>query len=85
MEHFGKPATEGVLRHLRQELVQAIWMLLMDDEFMHTYIHGFDFWLIDKILRLFFPRFMIYSADYPEKLVLDHDTHTILTCSPIEC
>ena len=50
MEHFGKPATEGVLRHLRRELVQAIWMLLMDDEFMHAYIHGFDFWLFDKIL-----------------------------------
>jgi len=67
MENFGKPATEAVLRHLRRELVQAIWMLLMDDDFMHAYIHGLDFRLMDKILRLFFPRFMIYSADYPEK------------------
>jgi len=67
MEHFGKPATEAVLRHLRRELAQAVWMLLLDDDFMHAYIHGFLFQLIDEVMRLFFPRFMIYSADYPEK------------------
>ena len=54
----GEPATEAVLRHLRRELVQAIWMLLMDDDFMHAYIHGLNFRSMDKILRLFFPLFM---------------------------
>ena len=52
---------------LRRELVQAIWILLLDDEFMHAYIHGFLFQLADGIQRVLFPRFMTYSADYPEK------------------
>jgi len=55
MEHFGKPATEAVLRHLCRELAQAVWMLLLDDDFMHAYIHGFLFQLIDEVMRLFFP------------------------------
>jgi hypothetical protein len=67
MEAFNKAATAAMLTHLRRELVQAIWMLLMDDEFMHAYIHGFLFRLVDGILRVLFPRFLTYSADYPEK------------------
>ena len=56
-----------MLTHLRRELAHAIWMLLMDDEFMHAYIHGLVFCLVDGILRVFFPRFLTYSADYPKK------------------
>jgi len=56
-----------MLTHLRRELVHAVWLLLMDDELMHAYIHGFLFQLVDGILRVFFPRFLTYSADYPEK------------------
>ena len=67
MEAFGKAATAAMLTHLRRELVQAIWILLLDDEFMHAYIHGFLFQLADGIQRVLFPRFMTYSADYPEK------------------
>jgi hypothetical protein len=67
MNAFDKPATNAMLTHLRRELVQAVWMLLMDDEFMHAYIHGFPFQLVDGILRVHFPLFLTYSADYPEK------------------
>lgn len=68
MEAFsGTAATAAMLTHLRRELVQSIWMLLMDDEFMHAYIHGFLFHLVDGTLRVLFPRFLTYSADYPEK------------------
>jgi hypothetical protein len=67
MEQFDKAATAAMLTHLRRELAHAIWMLLMDDEFMHAYIHGLVFCLVDGILRVFFPRFLTYSADYPEK------------------
>ena len=56
-----------MLTHLRRELAHAIWMLLMDNEFMHVYIHGLVFCLVDGILRVFFPRVLTYSADYPEK------------------
>ena len=66
-EAFGKTATAAMLTHLRRELPYAIWMLLMDDDFMHVYIHGLVFQLVDGIMRLAFPRFLIYSADYPEK------------------
>ena len=56
-----------MLTHLRRELAQSIWMLLMDDEFMHAYIHGLLFHFVDGTLRVIFPRFLTYSADYPEK------------------
>ena len=38
-----------------------------DDDFLHEYVHGFPEELIDGIKRLGFPRFLTYSADYPEK------------------
>jgi hypothetical protein len=34
---------------------------------MHAYVHSFPEELIDGIERLGFPRFLTYSADYPEK------------------
>ena len=70
MEHFDKPATAAILTHLRRELAQAIWMFLMDDDFMHAYIHGLLFQLVDGLLRLCFPQFLTYAADYPEKSVI---------------
>jgi len=56
-----------MLTHLRRELAQAVWMLLMDMDFMHAYVFGLVFQLVDGIMRVFFPRFLTYSADYPEK------------------
>jgi hypothetical protein len=38
-----------------------------DDEFMDAYAHGFPIELFDEIMRLGVPRFVTYSADYPEK------------------
>jgi hypothetical protein len=67
LDTFGKAATATMLTHLRRELAHAVWLLLMDDDFMHAYIHGFLFRLVDGILRILFPLFLTYSADYPEK------------------
>ena len=47
--------------------MHAIWTLLLDEELMHAYVHGIVMECIDGILRRFFPRFFIYSADYSEK------------------
>jgi hypothetical protein len=69
MAHYGKSASAAILTHLRRELAQAIWMLLLDDDFMHAYIHGVLFRLADGIMQLFFPLFLVYSSDYPEKSV----------------
>jgi hypothetical protein len=67
LKEFDKHATAAMLTHIRREIAQAVWMLLMDDEFMHAYVHGFTQELNDGIERLVFPRFLTYSADYPEK------------------
>jgi hypothetical protein len=53
--------------HLKRELMQEIWALLLDDKFMHTYKHGIEILCADNIWRLVFPRLLTYSADYPEK------------------
>ena len=67
MKEFGKHATAAMLTHIRREIAQAVWMLLMDDDFMHAYVYGFLEEMLDGIERLSFPRFLTYSADYPEK------------------
>ena len=54
-----------MLTHLRQELMQQVWLTLMDDDFMHVYMHGIE--LDDDELYLFFPRLLTDSNDYPEK------------------
>jgi len=61
---FGKPATAAVLKQLKRDLFHAVWIFLMDDEFIHAYVHG-----LDGVERLSLPRFLIYSMDYPEKQV----------------
>jgi hypothetical protein len=61
------PATADMLRHLKRELIHAVWVLLMDDDFMEAYVHGLVTALADGVERLSFPRFFIHSADYPEK------------------
>jgi hypothetical protein len=50
--------------------MQAIWLLLMDDDFMHAYEFGIVIECLDGIRRRIFPRFFTYSADYPEKYIL---------------
>jgi len=36
---YGRVATSEVLTHCKQELMHAIWILLLDTEFMAAYIH----------------------------------------------
>jgi hypothetical protein len=67
LKAFGKHATGPMLTHIRREIAQAVWKVILDDEFMHAYVHGFPEELMDGITRLGFPRFLTYSADYPEK------------------
>jgi hypothetical protein len=64
---FGKPATAAVLKQLKKDLFHAVWTFLLDDDFIDAYVHGLVAKLADGILRLSFPRFFIYSMDYPEK------------------
>jgi hypothetical protein len=49
--------------------MQAIWALLLDEDFMDAYKNGIIIRCGDGITRRVFPRFFTYSADYPEKYV----------------
>ncbi|PPQ81433.1 hypothetical protein CVT24_001917 [Panaeolus cyanescens] len=63
-------ASKDTISHLKRELMQAVWLTLLDDEFMYAYEHGIVITCIDGIVRRIFPRFFTYSADYPEKVLL---------------
>lgn len=54
-----------MLTHLRREIMQEVWLILMDDDFMHAYMHGIE--LDGDEVYLFFPRNLTDSNDYPEK------------------
>lgn len=56
-----------MLTHLRRELAHAIWQVLLDEDLLHAYTEGEAMKLFDGIMRAMFPRFLFYSADYPEK------------------
>jgi hypothetical protein len=47
--------------------MQAVWMLMLDNDLMRAYEHGVRVMCADGVTRLVFPRFFLYSADYPEK------------------
>jgi hypothetical protein len=47
--------------------MQAIWLTLLDKDFMDAYEHGIVLEFPDGVKRRVFPRFFTYSADYLEK------------------
>jgi hypothetical protein len=53
--------------YVKRELMRAVWMLMLDPELMRAYVHGQIVVCADGIKRRVFPRFFVYSADYPEK------------------
>ncbi|KAH9918886.1 uncharacterized protein BXZ73DRAFT_52743 [Epithele typhae] len=67
---YGEPATESILRFCKRELMQKIWELLLDDDFLRAYRDGILVECADKIVRRIFPRIFTYSADYPEKCLI---------------
>ncbi|KAF8236149.1 hypothetical protein L208DRAFT_1136286, partial [Tricholoma matsutake] len=69
-ENFGTTASQATLTHLKQELMHAIWELILNNEFMEAYEHGIVIKCPDGILRQYYPQFFMYSADYLEKWVL---------------
>ncbi|KAI0363060.1 hypothetical protein BV20DRAFT_959073 [Pilatotrama ljubarskyi] len=65
----GIAATAAVLTFLKRELMQQIWLLLLDEPFMYAYVHGLIILCGDSIRRRTFPRFFIHAADYVEKVL----------------
>ncbi|TFK78527.1 hypothetical protein K466DRAFT_606902 [Polyporus arcularius HHB13444] len=66
-----KGAVAPLLTHLRRELFHAAWgVILEDDEFLHAYEHGMVLRCSDGVVRRVYPRIFVYSADYPEKVLI---------------
>ncbi|KAG2737471.1 hypothetical protein P692DRAFT_201842935 [Suillus brevipes Sb2] len=61
---FGEAMLSDVHTHLKRELMQAIWSLLLDGKFMEAYEHGIVIRCSHGITRRVFP------PDYPEKVLL---------------
>ncbi|KAJ7060769.1 hypothetical protein C8F01DRAFT_1290667 [Mycena amicta] len=68
--HYGCDMPDAVYTHLKRELFHKIWELLLDGDFMDAYENGIKIKCFDGIVRLVFPRFFVYGADYPEKVLL---------------
>ncbi|KAG9119749.1 hypothetical protein FRC07_005073 [Ceratobasidium sp. 392] len=66
----GKPPSEDLMTHLRRELMHAVWLSLLDDEFIDAWKNGVVIDCADGVRRRVFPRILTYSADYPEKVLL---------------
>ncbi|KAI0715990.1 hypothetical protein C8T65DRAFT_606466 [Cerioporus squamosus] len=69
-EVYNEPASEAVLRFCKRELMNQIWHLLLDADFVQAYVHGILIKCGDGITRRIFPRIPTYSADYPEKCLI---------------
>ena len=67
MQIYDKAPSEAMKTHLKRELMQGIWDIMLDEWFMEAYKHGIPIKCADGIWRRVFPRLITYSADYPEK------------------
>ncbi|KAJ8094830.1 hypothetical protein PM082_010042 [Marasmius tenuissimus] len=65
---FDHAATNEVLCFVKQELIQLVWApILLDPDFVDTYLNGKLESCADGIVHLLFPRLFMHSADYAEK------------------
>ncbi|TBU51624.1 hypothetical protein BD310DRAFT_833925 [Dichomitus squalens] len=83
-ETFGVPASAAVIRLLKYDLMQKVWLLLLDAEFMHAVKHGVLIVCGDGITRRVFPRVFMYLADYPEKCLVSC-LKTLARCACPDC
>lgn len=67
----GHGPTAEVLAHCRRELMHGVWDKILDEDFMEAYEHGIVLECHDGVSRRFYPRIFTYSADYPEKYVVN--------------
>ena len=65
--HNGKAPTGALITHLRRELIHAVWVHLLDDDFVDAWSNGLVIMCADGIERRVFPRIKTHSIDYPEK------------------
>ena len=66
----GLGASADIITYLKHELIQKVWELLLDDEFIEAYEHSIVITCADGITQQNFPCFFTYPADYPEKYII---------------
>ena len=64
--------TAAIILQARRDLFQSVWLILLSPAFVHAYVYGVLIEFPDKIIRRVFPRILFYSADYPERSVIEH-------------
>ncbi|KAL5514487.1 hypothetical protein ACEPAG_2576 [Sanghuangporus baumii] len=70
-DYFGRTASADALTFLKCELMQAVLKLvLFQPDFLEAYTEGITFICSDGVTQRLFPRFMVYSADYPERMLV---------------
>ncbi|KAF7300199.1 hypothetical protein MKEN_01343700 [Mycena kentingensis (nom. inval.)] len=67
---YGTHPTKEVLAFLRRDLFQAVLRLILTPELAQAYCCGIEVLCGDNVRRLLFLRFLLHSADYPEKLLI---------------
>jgi hypothetical protein len=63
----GAAPSEALGRHMKRELMHAVWHHMLDDEFLLAYEKGTSVTFTDGVKRLVFSRIFTYTADYLEK------------------
>ncbi|KAJ7053101.1 hypothetical protein C8F01DRAFT_1330682 [Mycena amicta] len=61
---------KSTIAQLRRDLFHAVWRLILTPALAEAYCHGIVIMCGDGVLRRVFPRFLLYSADYPEKMLI---------------
>ncbi|KAK1222490.1 hypothetical protein PQX77_014655 [Marasmius sp. AFHP31] len=69
-EAYSCAPSDNVMKHLKQEVMRAVWDLIMDEDFLNVYKKSMVIKCTDKVKRRFLPEFFSYSADYPGKITV---------------
>ena len=67
IQKFATSATDPQMAHCQCELLYKAWKVLLDNDFIHMYLHGVIMDCVDGIRWWVYPHIFTYSADYPEK------------------
>ncbi|KAF8224869.1 hypothetical protein L208DRAFT_1308646 [Tricholoma matsutake] len=58
------------MAHCHQEIYNAQWEIILDNEFLEAYEHGIMIMCCNGIRHCFYPHIFTYSADYKEKILI---------------
>ena len=83
-EFDGLAASAITITHLKRELVQKVWGLLLDDAFMEVYKHGIVIICADGVTRRIYPRFSHIQRITQRSVSVDIYYYIVLTLNSPE-